>query len=102
MCGVLDANGVSNELDLSYLSAHFRQHGNYPHDTHTWYAGIKKLSHGYLMIVDARGVKTRAYWNPADLPEVRCKSDDEYGEMLRFSTNRYEIGRVLNISIFAA
>lgn len=52
MCGVLAADGVSSDLDLSYVSAHFRSSGNYPHDTHTWYAAIKKLTRGHSMVVD--------------------------------------------------
>jgi len=83
LCGVLAAPGISHELDLAYVSAHFRHAGNYPHDTHTWYSRIKKLARGHSMIVDTAGIRTWAYWNPEDLPEVRCKSDGEYAEMLR-------------------
>ncbi len=47
------APGVTDALDLPYLSAHCRHAGNYPHDTHTFYRDIQKLARAHAMTVGA-------------------------------------------------
>jgi asparagine synthase (glutamine-hydrolysing) len=83
MSAVRAAMQSPDELDLEYLSAFFRNGWKYPHGERTFYAGIRKLKRAHSMIVDGDGMKTWAYWDPENLPEVRMKSDDEYAECLR-------------------
>ena len=48
--------------------------------TGTFYQGILRLPAGHAMRVDAAGVKTWRYWDPANLPNLRFASMDECGE----------------------
>ncbi|MEM7134906.1 MAG: asparagine synthase-related protein [Chloroflexota bacterium] len=80
---MLLAADVPLELDLAYLSAHFRHGQNYPHETHTFYASIRKLGRAQAMTVDSsQQVKSWGYWEPTSLPEIRYADDDQYAEAL--------------------
>jgi asparagine synthase (glutamine-hydrolysing) len=76
------AAGVSDQLDLELLSASLRATSNYSHGERTLFAGIRKLKRAHSMVVTADGIKTWAYWDPDNLPDMTMESDQAYAERL--------------------
>ncbi|MBU1660565.1 MAG: hypothetical protein KKD28_03735 [Chloroflexi bacterium] len=79
---LLSHPAVPRDLDYAYLAAHLKNNSHFPHAERTFFAAIKKLPPAHALKVDKQGVKTWAFWQPGQGPEVRFAKDEEYVERL--------------------
>ena len=61
---------VPQEIDYGHMAAYFRASGNASYTERTWYVGVRRLLPAHAMIVNARGIRTWAYWRPEQVPEL--------------------------------
>lgn len=48
--------------------------------TNTLHEGVRRLPPAHVLVVSPEGARTREYWHPDEVPEVRLASDAEYVE----------------------
>ena len=79
MAGVVIATGlVEPKIDEQKIADSLLL--NYLDEERDWYSGISRLPIGARATLDRDGVKLDRYYDPARLPEIRLKNDNEYVE----------------------
>ncbi len=75
---------VPTELNLAYVAGSLQVLiGQFYTRTETYFQEIQKLEPAHCLLVDANGLKSWAYWQPAQLPERRYANEREYVDELR-------------------
>lgn len=77
------ALGIEPRLNESRVFDYLVNEFDRDDEVGTFYRGIERLPAGHALRVDARGVKTWRYWDPASLQPPRYASLDECAEALR-------------------
>ena len=75
---LLLAPTVSEDLSEDFLAEYLLS--GYITGELTAYKNIKNLPRGHCLTVSAAGIKIWRHWTPEELPEVRYRNQDEYGE----------------------
>jgi asparagine synthase (glutamine-hydrolysing) len=81
MAGLLALMDEAPQLDVDFVAAWMRGWQDI-HIGRTFYANAPKLPPGHALRVSADGLRTWAYWQPEDAPQIRYASHAEYAEAL--------------------
>ena len=65
----VDEQKIADSLYLNYADA---ERG--------WYKGVTRVRTGHRVVIDRSGIRSIRYYDPAALPPVRLKRDDDYVE----------------------
>lgn len=65
----VDEQKIADSLYLNYADA---ERG--------WYRGVTRIRTGHRVVIDRSGIASTCYYDPAALPRVRLRRDDDYAE----------------------
>ncbi len=78
---ILDHPSVSSRLDEVTLAKFFAVDA--PASGSTFFAEIRELPPGHVLVYDRNKLRLEQFWPPAELPSIRYRTDGEYVEHFR-------------------
>jgi asparagine synthase (glutamine-hydrolysing) len=80
--GLLSLPDIFQEFDEVFLSAYLRYRLNFPDNERTFFKNIKKLPPAHAMVVNQENIRTWAFWEAKNSPQILFANPNEYVEKL--------------------